>query len=1660
MQTRLNRWPQNPLLLVLPIVAMMLLLSIAVSPATAASLNVMGVQKDGSVVAVSEYRWQVQEDATHRVEPNNPTTNFATDFHRSYMPVVASGDHASEFPTLEDNKHYFVTVMPTELGAYSIGGAPLAGNGNVTVYLNQLPIPTAQITIFVFEDHYPINNAPDLPAERGLEGFSILLEDAGGRYGVSAGQQMMDAFGNPLGTVYQKDADGNYLLDGDGRPSVAMMGNGIILTDANGEATIKNLAPGKYGVQVVPPNAIPDPARPGKFVSDHWQQTTTIEGTKVIDAWVAANEPPYFQEFGPPGWHVFVGFVNAGRNQDYVDATVLTGGGTISGRVVNTHLSRPPGFAFYNGAPFPHTTAWVGLNLGAAGEGRGVFAKRCNDDGTFSIPNVPPGDYQLVVWDDNLDIIFAFHSVEMFEGGSVELGDVPVFNWFTALWNHVFYDANQNGIRDPGEGPLPEQNINLRWRDGTIYQAMPTDTEGWSPFDEVFPFFSWLVAEVDNLRFKATGATIVVDAGGPIDGSQDLSYGGQLNPQWQPDQEAYYRTEIGPVLTQAFQGFLGQTSVIEWGKAAYGPGENGGISGMVFYATTRAEDDPRYAVAEVWEPGIPRVQVNLYEADANGQIVDRDGDGQVTLADVDNYPFENFPGPEDIDHNGNGAFDDGDAIEITWTDSWDDSLPAGCPGAHPDDPVDPEDKCYDGMRNWNQVRPGVFDGGFAFAGYDAEHSPDGLRAGTYIVEVVPPPGYAIIESHDRNVDFGEEYVPSPLMLPPACVGETYTVDDYLRLFPGVEAPLAGQELNRCDRKLVGLSASQNAAVDFFAFTEVPPAGQIMGFILDDTANEFDPLSPQFGEKYAPPWLPVSIRDWTGREINRVYSDQYGVYNALVPSTYTTNLPTPSGMSPNMITTCMNDPRLPDGSQDPNFNPQYSTFCYTFQYMPGATTYLDTPVLPVAAFAGPDQYPLDCEFADGTPKIYQVNGSVGGPYVSGTGQQITIQSEGTVAVPNPAYDGTNGTNAHMINRDYGFGGNTGTVTLGGIPLEIQSWSNDSITATIPSGAATGQLMVTRGDNQMSTVVGVTVTVGTRNDRYAVHHVTGTIQAAIDQASPGDLILVPPGTYEELVIMWKPVRLQGYGAGSTIISAVKSPAAKLQNWRLKIQELYAQGAFDLLPGQTADMTGIEPAGLFNESGSGIIVLARNRNINQGGFGMDNRTNRPNAGIDGLTISGADHAGGIVVNGYAHYLEIGNNRIANNSGVYGGGIRLGHPVLTNETNQGVEYQSAYNDNIRIHHNHITLNGGLNGAGGGVSLCTGSDNYALSANYICGNFSMGGGGGVGHFGLSPGGRIEHNTIIFNEVFNQLRTVNGGGILIAGGPPLDGPGALSPGAGSVTVNANLIQGNAANAGDGGGVRTSRVNGQDVARQRNNDRNWYRVEMFNNMIVNNLAALAGGGISLFDTARVNIVHNTIAHNDSTATASEAFTGLVDAGGLTYSNPQPAGIVSRAHSPELLAAFGRPEAAYSNPLLVNDIIWRNRAWEFVGDASVPLYELQDTGYWDLGVTGATGELVAQSSILTDDGTDPLFLDPYFNEAPGVTTATPEPGSGLQPTIAFDEGGNFIRVRFGPLTLVGDYHIDTAYPGQNLVGTFPLLGADYDGDPRPSGPSVDIGADEIP
>ena len=71
-------------------------------------------------------------------------------------------------------------------------------------------------------------------------------------------------------------------------------------------------------------------------------------------------------------------------------------------------------------------------------------------------------------------------------------------------------------------------------------------------------------------------------------------------------------------------------------------------------------------------------------------------------------------------------------------------------------------------------------------------------------------------------------------------------------------------------------------------------------------------------------------------------------------------------------------------------------------------------------------------------------------------------------------------------------------------------------------ASGQVMVTRGDNGRTTATGVTLTIEACGDLSTVLTVPGmypTIQAAIDAAdTPGQLILVGPGVYNEMVIMY--------------------------------------------------------------------------------------------------------------------------------------------------------------------------------------------------------------------------------------------------------------------------------------------------------------------------------------------------------------------------------------------------------------------------------------------------------------------------------------------------------------------------------------------------------------
>jgi len=381
-------------------------------------------------------------------------------------------------------------------------------------------------------------------------------------------------------------------------------------------------------------------------------------------------------------------------------------------------------------------------------------------------------------------------------------------------------------------------------------------------------------------------------------------------------------------------------------------------------------------------------------------------------------------------------------------------------------------------------------------------------------------------------------------------------------------------------------------------------------------------------------------------------------------------------------------------------------------------------------------------------------------------------------------------------------------------------------------------------------------------------------------------------------------------------------------------------------------------------------------------------------------------------AHGIEIANNSVYGNNGSYNGGVRVGQPFLELDT----DGPYAFNTGVNIHNNSITHNGGLGGAGGGLSLATGSDNYNVSSNLVCGNFTTGDGGGIGHLGLSSGGTIADNRIVLNQSFNQARTVSGGGLFIGGEPSV--VGALTQGSGSVDVDSNLFQGNHAGAGHGGAIRTQFVNGQDIANSNRPNggarpRRWHRIRIRDNVIVNNVAGWTGGAIALQDTARSVIRRNTIAHNDSTATV----------GGLIVNNTsanQPAGISTAAHSAPLVAVIPvRPNTVqlreFSNPTMSGNTLWENRS--FFYDATTGTSQLipnLEQGAVGECVTGATFwdlDPLLGGSLTSATTPNPGFANPYCN---GGRTLVTTPGA-MFPLPALDEGGNaWIDVRFGPLT----------------------------------------------
>ena len=615
-----------------------------------------------------------------------------------------------------------------------------------------------------------------------------------------------------------------------------------------------------------------------------------------------------------------------------------------------------------------------------------------------------------------------------------------------------------------------------------------------------------------------------------------------------------------------------------------------------------------------------------------------------------------------------------------------------------------------------------------------------------------------------------------------------------------------------------------------------------------------------------------------------------------------------------------------------------------------------------------------------------------------------------------------------------------------PLTGVAWSDSTITGTVPTGmpgctvqqrnqpaAQCGELVITRGDNGKRSIDAITVTAGgsppwvvteaavTAPAGKSVKDYTASfgrmgfspIQTAIDSADPGDLILVQPGTYRENVIMWKPVRLQGVGAGAVTINADAHPAGKMDQWRRQVncafgltldgapnpndanfkgtdplnaayscpaamhqrvdripfeaivgwdasgngnlaqvlQEPTLMGAYEgagitvlgrgvRIPAGSSDFWGQNAtggAGAFTDgsvylTGSSTDCTASSTQVNGRDYGTSNYFCNPSR-IDGISIlNSSQGGGGLFIHGWAHNLDVGNTRISGNHGTLAGAINLGNgetpdafindgvscgvtpavmpcpPVTWNGftpvTNGAIPFQ--FNTKVRIHHNMLYNNASIGDAlfsgtpagAGGITVSSGADGYQIDHNWIAGNLSTGDGGGVQHLGLNFQGTIASNYVLFNQSTNPTLPTSGGGIVIEGAnldrllngiecgstTDQDCPPGLGEGTGfGLKIDANLILGNSAESGTGGGLRIQEVNGSELVAFQLNPTQWYDVAVTNNVIANNVAGWDGGGVSLQDALRVTLVNNTVVSNDATASAGSLFKTL---GAINANTPPP------------------------------------------------------------------------------------------------------------------------------------------------------------------------------
>jgi hypothetical protein len=283
----------------------------------------------------------------------------------------------------------------------------LANGPDVVIEMRPEPLPISRLEVHVFHDWAPTNASVDLVAqEAGLPGFLVTIRDGIG------GLVTVDWYGNPICTEY--DGVGSSTPLGDPVPGTG----GACITDANGDVFIENIPYGKYGWRLSAGAQQrllgPDPHHRGH--ADHGCLARRGDRRPRRHKEVLVGRPHRlcFGFVGPCEW--------GDASDTCQDNDALTGGTSQIVGTARNLVAWPPLEQLVYGEPIDKP--WIVLT-DIGNTDTMVYRTRGNADGTFIINNAPAGTYQMVIFDDPLDYIIAFHTVVV--------GDGEVVTWATSV---------------------------------------------------------------------------------------------------------------------------------------------------------------------------------------------------------------------------------------------------------------------------------------------------------------------------------------------------------------------------------------------------------------------------------------------------------------------------------------------------------------------------------------------------------------------------------------------------------------------------------------------------------------------------------------------------------------------------------------------------------------------------------------------------------------------------------------------------------------------------------------------------------------------------------------------------------------------------------------------------------------------------------------------------------------------------------------------------------------------------------------------------------------------------------------------------------------------------------------------------------------------------